>query len=110
MQLLVRPFLREVEAGATGKTGCRHYGISEQTLYRWKAGFGGMQVSDARRLKQLEQGNGRLKRLVADLALVGSRGRRYSKKKLVKPAAKRLAVAPDFVPRVTPRVGLAGWY
>ncbi len=61
--------LRECEAGATGKEICRRYGISEQTLYRWKAKFGGLQVSDARRLKQLERENARLKRLVADLTL-----------------------------------------
>ena len=58
--------LKECEAGATGKEICRRHGISEQTLYRWKAKFGGMQVSDARRLMKLERENARLKRLVAD--------------------------------------------
>jgi putative transposase len=61
--------LKECEAGASGKEICRRHGISEQTLYRWKAKFGGMQVSDARRLKQLERENARLKRLAADLTL-----------------------------------------
>ena len=61
--------LKECEAGATGKEICRRHGISEQTLYRWKAQFGGMQVSDARRLMKLERENARLKRLVADLTL-----------------------------------------
>jgi putative transposase len=61
--------LKEYEAGATALEICRRHGISEHTLYRWKAKFGGMQVSDARRLKQLEQENARLKRLVADLTL-----------------------------------------
>ena len=63
------PSSKECEAGATGKGICRRHGISEQTLYRWKAKFGGMQVCDARRLMKLERGNARLKRLVADLTL-----------------------------------------
>ncbi len=61
--------LKEAEAGATGREVCRRYGISEQTLYRWKAKFGGLEASDARRLKQLEAENAKLKRLVADLTL-----------------------------------------
>jgi putative transposase len=61
--------LKECEAGATGKEICRRHGIFEQTLYRGQAKFGGMQVSDARRRKQLERENARLKRLVADLTL-----------------------------------------
>jgi putative transposase len=61
--------LKEYEAGAVSKEICRRHGISEQTLYRGQAKCGGMQVSDARRLKQLEQENARLKRLVADLTL-----------------------------------------
>ena len=61
--------LKETEAGATGREVCRRRGISEQTLYRWKAKFGGLEVSDARRLKQLESGNAKLKRLEADLTL-----------------------------------------
>jgi putative transposase len=48
---------------------CRKHGISEQTLYRWKAKYGGLDVSDARRLKGLEDENRRLKTLVADLTL-----------------------------------------
>jgi putative transposase len=61
--------LKELEAGAVGREVCRRHGISEQTLYRWKAKFGGMSVSDAQRLRQLETENGRLKKLVADLTL-----------------------------------------
>ena len=61
--------LREAEAGAKPGDLCRRYGISEQTFYRWKARYGGLQVSDLRRLRQLEEENGRLKRLVADLTL-----------------------------------------
>ena len=54
--------LKEAEAGATGKDICRRHGISEQTFYRWKAKFGGPGVSDARRLRQLETENARLKK------------------------------------------------
>jgi len=65
--------LREAEAAlATGSTvtqAVRQIGISEQTYYRWRKQYGGMEVSQARRLKDLEQENGRLKRLVADQAL-----------------------------------------
>ena len=60
---------KELEAGAIGKDVCRRHGISEQTLYRWKAKFGGMSVSDAKRLKQLEGENTKLKKLVAELTL-----------------------------------------
>lgn len=61
--------LREADAGV--KTGelCRKHGISNATLYKWKAKFGGMTVSDARRLRQLEDENRRLKHIVADLTL-----------------------------------------
>ena len=61
--------LKEAEAGA--KTGdlCRRHGISQGTFYNWKAKFGGMDVSDARRLKALEDENGKLKRLLADAML-----------------------------------------
>lgn len=61
--------LREQETG--GKTGevCRRHGISEQTFYRWKAKYGGMEVSDAQRLKTLEDENRRLKKLLAESML-----------------------------------------
>ncbi len=61
--------LKEQEAGAQTADLCRRHGISEQTFYTWKKKYGGMDVSEARRLKQLEDENGRLKRLVADQAL-----------------------------------------
>jgi transposase-like protein len=48
---------------------CRKLGITEQTYYRWRQQYGGMRLDQARRLKQLEQENGRLKKLVADLSL-----------------------------------------
>ena len=52
-----------------GKEVCRQMGISEQTFYRWKKKYGGLGVSELRRLKQLEDENRRLKQLVADLTL-----------------------------------------
>ena len=61
--------LREQEAGATTAEVCRRHGISEQTYHRWKSKYGGMEVNEAKRLKSLEDENGRLKRLVADLTL-----------------------------------------
>ena len=64
--------LRESEASSTTAVEvCRQHGISEQTFYRWKRKYGGMEVSDARRLKELELENHRLKRLLAerDLAI-----------------------------------------
>lgn len=61
--------LQEVEGGAEARAVCRRVGITEQTFYRWRQKYGGMQVSDARRLKQLEEENRRLKRIVADQAL-----------------------------------------
>jgi putative transposase len=61
--------LKEQEAGVATDDICRRAGISQQTFYRWKAKYGGLEVGDARKLKTLEDENRRLKRLVADLAL-----------------------------------------
>ena len=61
--------LKEKEAGAKLADVCRRHGISEPTFYAWKAKFGGMDVNEARRLKQLEDENRRLKHFVADLTL-----------------------------------------
>jgi len=61
--------LREAEAGLKVQELCRKHGISEHTFYRWKAKYGGLDVSEARRLKQLEDENRRLKTVVADLTL-----------------------------------------
>ena len=61
--------LREQEAGASTADVCRRHGISSATLYKWKARFGGLDVSDARRLKALEEENAKLKRLLADAEL-----------------------------------------
>ena len=61
--------LHEQEAGATTADVCRRHGISEATFYAWKAKFGGLDVSDARRLKALEDENTKLKKLLAEAML-----------------------------------------
>lgn len=61
--------LREQEAGAKVSDLCRRHGISDATFYNWKAKFGGMDVSDAKRLKALEDENARLKKLLAEQML-----------------------------------------
>ncbi len=65
--------LREVEVGLAGgrKIGemCRSIGVTEQTYYRWRAEYGGLKLAQAKRLKELERENARLKRAVADLTL-----------------------------------------
>ena len=61
--------LKESEAGAKTAELCRRHGISEGTFYKWKSKFGGLDVSEAKRLRALEDENSRLKRLVADQAL-----------------------------------------
>ena len=65
--------LRQVEVGiANGKTtpqACRENGIAEQTYYRWRKEYGGLKLEQAKRLKELEKENSRLKRLVAELSL-----------------------------------------
>ena len=61
--------LREQEAGSAVKEITRRHGISEQSFYRWQAKYGGMDVSDARRLKELEAGNAKLKRFLAEAQL-----------------------------------------
>ena len=61
--------LREAEAGAKTADLCRRHGISSATFYNWKAKFGGMEVSEAKRLRALEDENAKLKRLLADSML-----------------------------------------
>lgn len=61
--------LKEQEAGATTADVCRKHGISSATFYKFKAKYGGMDVSDARRLKSLEEENARLKKLLAEQML-----------------------------------------
>jgi putative transposase len=61
--------LKEHELGAKTADLCRKHGISEATFYNWKSKFGGMDVSEAKRLKQLQDENGKLKKLLADAML-----------------------------------------
>jgi len=61
--------LKRLEAGEKATDVCREIGVAMQTIYSWKHRFGGMDVSEAKRLRELETENGRLKRIVADLVL-----------------------------------------
>ncbi|QOZ82763.1 transposase [Chromobacterium sp. Rain0013] len=61
--------LRQAESGTTVAEVCRKMGVSEATFYNWKKKYGGLGVSELRRLKQQEEENARLKRMVADLSL-----------------------------------------
>ena len=61
--------VKKLEAGTSAKEISREMGVTQQTLYHWKKRFAGMDVADAKRLKELEAENNRLKRLVADQAL-----------------------------------------
>jgi putative transposase len=61
--------LKEQEAGAKAADLCRKHGISEATFYNWKAKYGGMEVSEAKRLKALEEENAKLKKLLAEQML-----------------------------------------
>src|ERR1700681_588499 len=78
--------LKEAEAGAKTKELCRRHGISEATFYNWKAKYAGMTVTEARRLKELEQENAKLKRLLAEAELDKAA-------KMVSPQAKRVTTA-----------------
>lgn len=83
--------LRQAEAGTTVGEICRKLGIAEATFYRWKKVYAGMGVSEIRRLKQLEDENGKLKRLVADLTL-DKPMLQDAAKKVVKPVRRREVV------------------
>ncbi|WP_443025025.1 IS3 family transposase [Sphingomonas sp. Leaf4] len=85
--------LKEAEAGAVVTELCRKHGMSSATYYAWKAKFGGLEVSDAKRLRSLEEENAKLKRLLADTMLDNAGLKDLLSKKLVTPAAKRQAVA-----------------
>lgn len=73
--------LKEQEAGAKTGDVCRKYGVSEATFYKWKAKYGGMDVSEARRLKALEDENARLKKLLAEAMLDNAVLKEISSKK-----------------------------
>lgn len=61
--------LKEVESGKAVKDVCREHGVAEQSVYRWRNKYGGLDVPELRRLKELEEENRRLKHLVADQAM-----------------------------------------
>lgn len=84
--------LRLAEAGQTVAEVCRQHGISEGTYYRWKGQYGGLEVSQLRRLRQLEEENRRLKQIVADCPARYHGAERHRRKKLVTPTARRAAV------------------
>lgn len=94
--------LREHEAGAATSEVCRRDGISEATFYKRKAKCGGMEVSDAKRLEGLEDGNRRLKKPLAETMLDKAALKKPARKTQLKPAARRTAVA-----RVMERYGLS---
>ena len=74
-------FLREAEAGLPVKQLCRRQGFSEASYYLWRSKFGGMNVSDAKRLKELSTENGRLKKLLAESLLENEVTREALRKK-----------------------------
>ncbi len=61
--------LKEAESGKTVTQVCREYGVAEATVYRWRSKYSGMELAELRRLKELEEENRRLKKLVAEQAL-----------------------------------------
>jgi putative transposase len=80
--------LKEPEAGVSVADLCRRYGVSDASIYKWKAKFGGMEVSEAKRLKTLEDENTRLKLLLAD-AMLDNAAKDLLGKKMATPAAGR---------------------
>ena len=74
-------FLKEADRGMAVKELCRKHGFSEQSYYVWRRKFGGMDVSDARRLKSLETENARLKKLLADTMLENELAKEALRKK-----------------------------
>jgi putative transposase len=85
--------LKEQEAGMATAEVCRRHGISSATFYKWKSKFGGLEVSEARRLRSLEEENSRLKKLLAEAMLDNAVLKDLASKKMVTPGAKREAVA-----------------
>ncbi|MBA17602.1 MAG: IS3 family transposase [Sphingomonas sp.] len=85
--------VKEAEAGAKTADLARRHGVSEATIYNWKSKYGGLEVSEARRLKELESENAKLKRLLADAMLDQAALKDLLNKKVLTPAAKREAVA-----------------
>ena len=74
--------LKEADSGVMVKDVCRKYGISDATYYKWKSKYGGLEVSDVRRMRELEAENSKLKRMFADLSLENQALKDLSSKKL----------------------------
>jgi len=74
--------LNEYEAGKKANEVCREYGISQATLYNWKKKYGGMEASDLKKLKSLQEENQKLKRMYAELALDHQMAKEIIEKKL----------------------------
>ncbi|WP_264811817.1 transposase, partial [Gluconacetobacter johannae] len=89
--------LKEQEAGSRTADVCRRHGVSEATFYKWKAKYGGLEVSEARRLKALEDENARLKKLLAESVLNEAALRELLGKKMVGPATRIGTRAPILV-------------
>ena len=85
--------LKEGEAGGKVSELCRRHGISDATFYTWRKKYGGLKISEMRRLRQLEEENRRLKSIVADQALNLRALKDMLAKKRVRPAVKRQMVA-----------------
>jgi putative transposase len=106
--------LKEHQAGLGAAELCRKHGISDATFYKWRSRFGGMEVSDAKRLRALEEENGKLKRLLAD-AMLDVSTLREMLGKLLTPGSRRAAVSWAIEKRDYPQrracalVG-AGWH
>ena len=84
--------LKDHQAGRTAKELCRKHGISDATFYKWRSKYGGMEVSDARKLKSLEDENRKLKKLLAELMLDQATLREMLGKKLLTPGSRKSAV------------------
>ena len=74
--------MKRQEAGESVKELCREAGISDQTFYRWKSQYGGMEVSQLKRVKDLEEENSRLKRMYAELSMINDALKQVIEKKL----------------------------
>jgi putative transposase len=84
--------LKEHQAGLGAKDLCRKHGVSDATFYKWRARFGGMEVSDAKKLKALEAENAKLKKLLAEQMMDVSTLEEMLGKKLLGPVVRRRAV------------------
>ena len=98
-------FLKEVEAGRKISAVCREHGIAEATLYRWRSKCSGLEVSDAKRLRALEEENRRLKHLVADQSLDNQALKAALRSAIIHPADRRRSLS-----RWASRACLAGYY